>query len=174
MACRRAHNVIRSDEDDSSGWGSKAPVLKMNWATIMCWTLLLLAAFFCENVTSKGGRGGARGAARGRGRSSSSNSRMRMKSAPRYSSSGSAFRVAAAASAGAAAGAAAGAIAGVAGRRISGEVGMNDGLETDFYYSNQTREGVYSYRWTSGTDPWGMEPNLSLCLTLGFFQLFPL
>ncbi|XP_074088734.1 shadow of prion protein [Macrotis lagotis] len=147
----------------------------MNWATIMCWTLLLLAAFFCENVTSKGGRGGARGAARGRGRSSSSSSRMRMKPAPRYSSSsGSAFRVAAAASAGAAAGVAAGAIAGVAGRRMSGEVGPNNDLETELYYGNQTREGVYSYRWTSGTDPWGMEPNLSLCLTLGFFQLFPL
>ncbi|KAM9061507.1 shadow of prion protein [Sarcophilus harrisii] len=143
----------------------------MNWATVTCWTLLLLAAFFCENVTSKGGRGGARGAARGRGRSSSS-SRVRVKSAPRYSSSGSAFRVAAAASAGAAAGAAAGAIAGVAGRRISGEVGMNDGLETEVYYGNQTREGVYSFRWTSGTDHWGMEPNLSLCLTWVSFSCF--
>ncbi|XP_016283606.1 shadow of prion protein [Monodelphis domestica] len=144
----------------------------MNWAAVTCWTLLLLAAFFCENVTSKGGRGGARGAARGRSRSSSSSSRMRMKSAPRYSSSGSAFRVAAAASAGAAAGAAAGAVAGAAGRRMSGEVGTSVNLERDLYYSNQTGEGIYSYRWTSGTDRGGVEPNLSLCLTLGFFQLF--
>ncbi|XP_044518802.1 shadow of prion protein [Gracilinanus agilis] len=144
----------------------------MNWAAVTCWTLLLLAAFFCENVTSKGGRGGARGAARGRSRSSSSSSsRMRMKSAPRYSSSGSAFRVAAAASAGAAAGAAAGALAGAAGRRVSGEVGTGVGWERDLYYSNQTGESVYSYRWTSGTDPGGVEPNLGLCLTLGFFQL---
>ncbi|KAG6924285.1 hypothetical protein G0U57_017925, partial [Chelydra serpentina] len=34
----------------------------MKRCTATCWTLLLLAAFFCDSVTCKGGRGGARGA----------------------------------------------------------------------------------------------------------------
>uniref|UniRef100_A0A4W3HWX7 Shadow of prion protein n=1 Tax=Callorhinchus milii TaxID=7868 RepID=A0A4W3HWX7_CALMI len=42
----------------------------MNRTAATCWTLILLVAIFCENVTTKGGRGGARGAARGSSRAS--------------------------------------------------------------------------------------------------------
>ncbi|KAJ8418186.1 hypothetical protein AAFF_G00138950 [Aldrovandia affinis] len=75
---------------------------RMNRAIAACWMFILLSAFFCETVISKGGRGGARGAARGSARGS----RTRFKTPRRYGSSS--VRVAAAAAAGAAAGMAAG------------------------------------------------------------------
>ncbi|XP_068424095.1 shadow of prion protein [Clinocottus analis] len=37
----------------------------MNQVVATCWTCLLLSAFFCEPVLSKGGRGGSRGSSRG-------------------------------------------------------------------------------------------------------------
>ncbi|KAG9341116.1 hypothetical protein JZ751_019870 [Albula glossodonta] len=74
----------------------------MNRAIAACWMFILLSAFFCETVISKGGRGGARGAARGSARGA----RARFKAPRRYGSSP--VRVAAAAAAGAAAGMAAG------------------------------------------------------------------
>ncbi|XP_036402966.1 shadow of prion protein [Megalops cyprinoides] len=74
----------------------------MNRAVATCWMFILLSAFFCETVMSKGGRGGARGAARGSARAS----RTRFKAPRRYSSSPA--RVAGAAAAGAAVGMAAG------------------------------------------------------------------
>ncbi|KAK1166499.1 shadow of prion protein [Acipenser oxyrinchus oxyrinchus] len=62
----------------------------MNRTTATCWMVMLLAAFFCETVISKGGRGGARGAAWGAARGM----RSRVK-ATRYRSSGSTLRMAA-------------------------------------------------------------------------------
>ncbi|XP_037321929.1 shadow of prion protein isoform X1 [Pungitius pungitius] len=37
----------------------------MNQVVATCWTCLLLSAFLCEPVLSKGGRGGSRGSSRG-------------------------------------------------------------------------------------------------------------
>uniref|UniRef100_A0A8C8SE48 Shadow of prion protein n=1 Tax=Pelusios castaneus TaxID=367368 RepID=A0A8C8SE48_9SAUR len=129
-----------------------------------CWMLLLLAAFFCDSVTCKGGRGGARGAARG-GARGMARSRVR---APRYGSSGGALRVAAAAAAGAA--------AGVAERRMrmSGERGLAD--SSDFQEGNQTASGVYSYRsWTSAAQARdAVHLALVCCLVTGLFPLLPL
>ncbi|XP_043912728.1 shadow of prion protein [Protopterus annectens] len=119
----------------------------MNRATATCWMVILLAAFICENVISKGGRGGARGAARGAARGTSrSASRTRVKSSTRYGSSGSALRVAAAAAAGAAAGVAAG--AGVRGMRRSSDFNF----DANSANSNKTSDD-YSYSaWTSAAN----------------------
>nr|XP_032622540.1 shadow of prion protein [Chelonoidis abingdonii] len=139
----------------------------MKRCTATCWTLLLLAAFFCDSVTCKGGRGGARGAARGRGMA-----RSRAKAAPRYGSSGVGLRVAAAAAAGAAAGVAAGA----AHRRmrISGELRPDDSSE--FQEGNRTGSSLYSYHsWTSAAQAQDTAHlAISFCLVTGFFQLLPL
>ncbi|XP_075790792.1 shadow of prion protein [Pelodiscus sinensis] len=141
----------------------------MKRRTATCWTLLLLAAFFCDSVTCKGGRGGARGAARGGARGMA---RSRAKSAPRYGSSGAGLRVAAAAAAGAAAGVAAGA----AERRLrlAGELGPDD--DSVLQDGNRTGSGVYSYRsWTSAARARDTAHLLiSLGLATGFFQLLPL
>lgn len=80
----------------------------MNQVFATCWTCLLLSAFLCEPVLSKGGRGGSRGSSRGSpSRSSTAGSyrggayggtRSRFRAAGRSSP----VRVAAAAAAGAA------------------------------------------------------------------------
>ncbi|XP_059215387.1 shadow of prion protein [Centropristis striata] len=81
----------------------------MNQVLATCWTLLLLSAFLCEPVLSKGGRGGSRGSSRGthsrsstagsnRGTGAYGGTRSRFRSAGRSSP----VRVAAAAAAGAA------------------------------------------------------------------------
>ncbi|XP_010787906.1 shadow of prion protein isoform X1 [Notothenia coriiceps] len=81
----------------------------LNRVVATCWTCLLLAAFLCEPVLSKGGRGGSRGSSRGtHSRSSSAGSQRgsgpyggthsRVRAAGRSSP----VRVAAAAAAGAA------------------------------------------------------------------------
>ncbi|XP_031696472.1 shadow of prion protein [Anarhichas minor] len=80
----------------------------MNQVLATCWTCLLLSAFLCEPVLSKGGRGGSRGSSRGsHSRSSNAGSyrggayggpRSRYRSVGRSSP----VRVAAAAAAGAA------------------------------------------------------------------------
>ncbi|KAK6487475.1 shadow of prion protein [Huso huso] len=106
----------------------------MNRTTATCWMVMLLAAFFCETVISKGGRGGARGAARGAARGM----RSRVK-ATRYRSSGSTLRVAAAAAGGAAAGVAAG------GWLASSRYRSDDSSEMyGRQYENRT-DGDYSY-----------------------------
>uniref|UniRef100_A0A8D0GR39 Shadow of prion protein n=1 Tax=Sphenodon punctatus TaxID=8508 RepID=A0A8D0GR39_SPHPU len=140
----------------------------MRRCTATCWTLILLAAFFCDNVACKGGRGGARGSARGSARGAT---RVRVKSAPRYGSSGTALRVAAAAAGGAAAGAA----AGMAARRmrLAGESSPDD---SDFQRGNSTGEGSYSYRaWISDAQPQGLLhlPAWLLCLATSFFWYLP-
>ncbi|XP_074855573.1 shadow of prion protein [Carettochelys insculpta] len=141
----------------------------MKRRTATCWTFLLLAAFFCDGISCKGGRGGARGAARGGARGMA---RSRSKAAPRYGPSGAALRVAAAAAAGAAAGVAARA----AERRVrgSGELGLDDGAE--FQEGNRTGSGVYSYRsWTSAAGAWdAAHLALPFCLVPGFLRLLPL
>ncbi|XP_033468276.1 shadow of prion protein [Epinephelus fuscoguttatus] len=81
----------------------------MNQVLATCWTCLLLSAFLCEPVLSKGGRGGSRGSSRGthsrsstagsyRGAGSYGGTRSRFRAAGRSSP----VRVAAAAAAGAA------------------------------------------------------------------------
>ncbi|XP_034040709.1 shadow of prion protein [Thalassophryne amazonica] len=81
----------------------------MNQVLASCWTCLLLSAFLCEPVLSKGGRGGSRGSSRGASSRSSTagtyrgggvygGTRSRFKAAGRTSP----VRVAAAAAAGAA------------------------------------------------------------------------
>lgn len=73
-----------------------------------CWTCLLLFAFLCEPVLSKGGRGGARGSSRGHSSRSSSGGHYRggnnggTRSRFRAAGRSSPVRVAAAAAAGAA------------------------------------------------------------------------
>uniref|UniRef100_UPI0037E735C6 shadow of prion protein n=1 Tax=Semicossyphus pulcher TaxID=241346 RepID=UPI0037E735C6 len=81
----------------------------MNQVVATCWTFLLLSAFLCEPVLSKGGRGGSRGSSRGtssrssnagtyRGGGAYGGTRSRFRAAGRSSP----VRVAAAAAAGAA------------------------------------------------------------------------
>lgn len=81
----------------------------MNQVIATCWTFLLLSAFLCEPVLSKGGRGGSRGSSRGsssrsstagsyRGGGAYGGTRSRFRAAGRTSP----VRVAAAAAAGAA------------------------------------------------------------------------
>ncbi|XP_039994384.1 shadow of prion protein [Xiphias gladius] len=81
----------------------------MNQVVATCWTCLLLSAFLCEPVLSKGGRGGSRGSSRGspsrsstggsyRGGGAYGGTRSRFRAAGR----GSPVRVAGAAAAGAA------------------------------------------------------------------------
>lgn len=81
----------------------------MNQVLATCWTCLLLSAFLCEPVLSKGGRGGSRGSSRGspsrsstagnyRGAGTYGGTRSRFRAAGRSSP----VRVAAAAAAGAA------------------------------------------------------------------------
>ncbi|XP_076598920.1 shadow of prion protein isoform X1 [Chaetodon auriga] len=81
----------------------------MNQVLATCWTCLLLSAFLCEPVLSKGGRGGSRGSSRGspsrsstagsyRGGGSYGGTRSRFRAAGRSSP----VRVASAAAAGAA------------------------------------------------------------------------
>ncbi|XP_053188602.1 shadow of prion protein [Scomber japonicus] len=81
----------------------------MNQVIATCWTFLLLSAFLCEPVLSKGGRGGSRGSSRGsssrsstagsyRGGGAYGGTRSRFRAAGRSSP----VRVAAAAAAGAA------------------------------------------------------------------------
>ncbi|XP_035255294.1 shadow of prion protein [Anguilla anguilla] len=129
----------------------------MNRAVAACWTLVLLSAFFCETVMSKGGRGGARGAARGSARGS----RTRFKAPRRYSSSPG--RVAGVAAAGAAAGMAAGAWYGSSSSSFGSERG------------NRTDGDFYSYR-TSGSAPRGtaLLPLLSLFGSVGSLTCFGL
>ncbi|XP_042358400.1 shadow of prion protein [Plectropomus leopardus] len=81
----------------------------MNQVVATCWTCLLLSAFLCEPVLSKGGRGGSRGSSRGthsrsstagsyRGAGSYGGTRSRLRAVGRSSP----VRVASAAAAGAA------------------------------------------------------------------------
>ncbi|XP_054456732.1 shadow of prion protein [Anoplopoma fimbria] len=81
----------------------------MNQVVATCWTCLLLSAFLCEPVLSKGGRGGSRGSSRGshsrgstagnyRGGGAYGGTRSRVRTAGRSSP----VRVASAAAAGAA------------------------------------------------------------------------
>ncbi|XP_068579401.1 shadow of prion protein [Cebidichthys violaceus] len=81
----------------------------MNQVLATCWTCLLLSAFLCEPVLSKGGRGGSRGSSRGSHSRSSTAGSYRGAGAyggprSRYRAAGrsSPVRVAAAAAAGAA------------------------------------------------------------------------
>lgn len=87
----------------------RAQMSGMNRVVATCWTCLLLAAFLCEPVLSKGGRGGSRGSSRGspsrsstagsyRGGGAHGGTRSRFRVAGRTSP----VRVAAAAAAGAA------------------------------------------------------------------------
>ncbi|XP_067155684.1 shadow of prion protein [Apteryx mantelli] len=116
----------------------------MRRRTAACWTLMLLAATFCDIVAGKGGRGGARGAARGSARGAS---RVRVKAAPRYGSAGTALRVAGAAAAGAAAGVAAGAALRRA--RLPGELDVDNGAD----YGDANRTAAAS-SWTSAAQAW--------------------
>ncbi|XP_035400299.1 shadow of prion protein [Anser cygnoides] len=99
-----------------------------------CWTLMLLAAAFCDVAAGKGGRGGARGSARGRARGAA---RSRPRALPRY---GGALRVAAAAAAG-------GAAAGAALQRARLAGGPDDGIE---YREGNGTAGA----WTSVAPGW--------------------
>ncbi|XP_060896987.1 shadow of prion protein [Labrus mixtus] len=81
----------------------------INQLVATCWTCLLLTAFLCEPVLSKGGRGGSRGSSRGSSSRSSTAGNYRGGGAyggtrSRYRAAGrsSPVRVAAAAAAGAA------------------------------------------------------------------------
>ncbi|CAJ1067560.1 shadow of prion protein [Xyrichtys novacula] len=64
----------------------------MNQLVATCWTCLLLSAFLCEPVLSKGGRGGSRGSSRGSSSRSSSAGTYRGGGA--YGGTRSRFRVA--------------------------------------------------------------------------------
>ncbi|CAK6951564.1 shadow of prion protein [Scomber scombrus] len=81
----------------------------MNQVIATCWTFLLLSAFLCEPVLSKGGRGGSRGSSRGSSSRSSTAGSYRgggayggTRSRGRVAGRSSPVRVAAAAAAGAA------------------------------------------------------------------------
>nr|XP_060623061.1 shadow of prion protein [Anolis sagrei ordinatus] len=132
------------------------------WSTAVCWTLILLAAIFFEDIHCKGGRGGARGAARGSARGTT----RRSKSSPRYSSSRSALWVAAAAAGGAAAGASA---AMASGRIRSG--GENSLENPDASFGNGTVEGSY-WAWTS--DAQSSQPVFLFTCLLSFASFFSL
>lgn len=64
----------------------------MNQVIATCWTCLLLSAFICEPVLSKGGRGGSRGSSRGSSSRSSTAGSYRGGGA--YGGTRSRFRVA--------------------------------------------------------------------------------
>ncbi|KAM7408804.1 hypothetical protein PAMA_002498 [Pampus argenteus] len=81
----------------------------MNRVVATCWSCLLLSAFLCEPVLSKGGRGGSRGSSRGSSSRSSTAGNYRgggayggTRSRFRVAGRASPVRVAAAAAAGAA------------------------------------------------------------------------
>ncbi|KAM4607080.1 shadow of prion protein [Polymixia lowei] len=80
----------------------------MNQVAATCWMCLLLSAFLCEPVLSKGGRGGSRGSSRGTSSRSSTGGNYRggayggTRSRFRAAGRSSPVRVAAAAAAGAA------------------------------------------------------------------------
>ena len=139
---------------------------RMNRAVAVCWMFILLSAFFCETVNSRGGRGGARGAARG----SSRGSRTRFKTPRRYSSSPG--RVAGVAAAGAAAGMAAGAWYG------SSRYRTDDGSPRfvgDGENGNRTDGDFYSYRASaSSTRPTSILPFLSLIGSANLLKYFSL
>lgn len=139
---------------------------RMNRVVAACWMFILLSAFFCETVISKGGRGGARGAARGSARGS----RTRFKSTRRYSSSPA--RVAGAAAAGAAAGMAAGAWYG------SSRYRTEDGSPRfvgDGENGNRTDGDFYSYRTSdSATHATSLLPFLSLFGSVNVLKYFSL
>lgn len=103
----------------------------MNRAVATCWIVLLLSAFLCDQVISKGGRGGARGSARGSARGGRTS---RTRGSP-------AVRVAGAAAAGAVVALGAGGWYASAQRRpdVSSEHG-------DDYYSNRTDWELYLAR----------------------------
>ncbi|XP_030628258.1 shadow of prion protein [Chanos chanos] len=106
----------------------------MNRAVATCWIFILLSAFLCDTVVSKGGRGGARGSARGSARGGRS-SRGR---------TGSSTRVAGAAAAGAAVALAAGGWYASAQRRPD-----DSSEENDNQYGNRTDWDFYSARTSS-------------------------
>ncbi|XP_066549407.1 shadow of prion protein [Amia ocellicauda] len=128
----------------------------MNRAMATCWMVILLSAFFCETVISKGGRGGARGAARGSARGA----RARFKTT-RYGSSS--LRVAGAAAAGAAAGVAAG------GWYASSRYRSDDSSErdtSDNQYGNRTGDDYYSARRSASTQHCASVPTIATALSL--------
>ncbi|XP_061083592.1 shadow of prion protein [Conger conger] len=136
----------------------------MDRAVAVCWMFMLLSAFFCETVISKGGRGGARGAARGSARGS----RTRFKTPRRYSSSPA--RVAGAAAAGAAAGMAAGAWYGSSRYRTEDGSPRFDGEN-----GNRTDGDFYSYRTSaSATHATSLLPFLSIFGSVNLLKYFSL
>ncbi|TKS85532.1 Shadow of prion protein [Collichthys lucidus] len=66
----------------------------MNQVVATCWTCLLLFAFLCEPVLSKGGRGGSRGSSRGSSSSSRSSTAGNYRGGGPYSGTRSRFRAA--------------------------------------------------------------------------------
>ncbi|XDV50187.1 hypothetical protein PO909_019289 [Leuciscus waleckii] len=103
----------------------------MNRAAATCWIFLLLSAFLCDQVMSKGGRGGARGSARGSARGGRTS---RTRGSP-------AVRVAAAAAAGAVV------ALGAGGWYASAQRRPDDSSEHgDDYYSNRTDWELYLAR----------------------------
>ncbi|XP_076831279.1 shadow of prion protein [Brachyhypopomus gauderio] len=103
----------------------------MNRTVATCWIFLLLSAFLCDQVMSKGGRGGARGSARGSARGGRT-SRVR---------GSSSVRVAGAAAAGAAV------ALGTGGWYASAQRRPDDSSERgDDYYSNRTGWELYFAR----------------------------
>uniref|UniRef100_A0A672RL89 Shadow of prion protein n=1 Tax=Sinocyclocheilus grahami TaxID=75366 RepID=A0A672RL89_SINGR len=103
----------------------------MNRAVATCWIFLLLSAFLCDQVISKGGRGGARGSARGSTRGGRTS---RTRGSP-------AVRVAGAAAAGAVV------ALGAGGWYASAQRRPDDSSEHgDDYYSNRTDWELYLAR----------------------------
>ncbi|XP_062851336.1 shadow of prion protein [Trichomycterus rosablanca] len=109
----------------------------MNRAVATCWIFLLLSAFLCDPVISKGGRGGARGSARGSARSTSRGGRT-----SRIGGSSS-VRVAGAAAAGAAV------ALGAGGWYASAQRPPDSSERGDDNYSNRTDWEIYSARTSS-------------------------
>ncbi|ROL49505.1 Shadow of prion protein [Anabarilius grahami] len=108
----------------------------MNRAVATCWIFLLLSAFLCDQVMSKGGRGGARGSARGSARGGRTS---RTRGSP-------AVRVAGAAAAGAVV------ALGAGGWYASAQRRPDDSSERgDDYYSNRTDWELYLARTSSAT-----------------------
>lgn len=104
---------------------------RMNRAVATCWILLLISAFLCDQVMSKGGRGGARGSARGSARGGRTS---RTRGSP-------AVRVAGAAAAGAAV------ALGAGGWYASAQRRPDDSSENgDDYYTNRTNWELYLAR----------------------------
>lgn len=108
----------------------------MNRAVATCCVFLLLSAFLCDQVMSKGGRGGARGSARGSARGGRTS---RARGSP-------AVRVAGAAAAGAAV------ALGAGGWYASAQRRPDDSSERgDDYYSNRTNWELYLARTSDAT-----------------------